>query len=86
MMHEKAAIRYRERARQFAERRNHPDPGRAERAQRHLDWWLDQYADGLLRATEWDANQWGFHSDKWMEAERAEMAKRGGADWPSEII
>lgn len=47
---------------------------------------LDQYADGLLRATEWDAEQWGFSSEKWMRRERVILAHRGGRDWPTEVI
>lgn len=85
MLHEKAAARYHERIRQFADCRNHPDPSESARAHQHLDWWLDQYADSLLRATEWDADQWGFDPDRWMEAERVELARRGGEDWPKEL-
>ncbi len=48
------------------------------------DLYLDQYADALLRATEWDADQWGFNPSRWMEDERAELAARGGRDWPTE--
>lgn len=47
---------------------------------------LDQYADGLLRATEWDAEQWGFDPQKWMIRERLTMAHRGGHNWPTEVI
>lgn len=83
-MHSKAGARHHERIQQFAERRSHPDPGKAQRAQQHLDWWLDRYADGLLQATEWDADQWGFDPDRWMEAERVALARRGGEDWPKE--
>ncbi len=41
---------YHRRIRQFADRRSHPDPGKASRAQRHLDWWLDRYAGHLRKA------------------------------------
>lgn len=51
-----------------------------------VDIVLDRYADSLLRATEWDAGQWGFDPDRWMEAERVELAGRGGCDRPREII
>lgn len=51
-----------------------------------VDIVLDQYADSLLRATEWDAKQWGFDPDRWMEKERVALARRGGRDWPSEVI
>lgn len=37
-----------------------------------LDLWLD-YRD---RATEWDAQGWGFEPDTWMAEERAELVKR----------
>lgn len=37
-----------------------------------LDRWLD-YRD---RATEWDAQNWGFDPDTWMAKERAELVKR----------
>jgi hypothetical protein len=47
---------------------------------------LDRYADSLLRATEWDAMQWGFDPDKWMARERLTIAHRGGRDWPAEVI
>jgi len=36
-----------------------------------LDIWLD-YRD---RATEWDAERWGFNPDTWMLAERRMMDK-----------
>jgi hypothetical protein len=37
------AADYHRRIRQFADRRLHPDAGKAKRAQEHMDWWLDQY-------------------------------------------
>lgn len=73
MMHEKASARQRERiAKAVAD------------APETVDFWLDQYADSLFRATEWDADRWGFDPDRWMEAERAELAARGGSDYPAE--
>lgn len=86
MLHPRAAARFHERLRHFADRRSDGDPGKASRAHEHLDWWLDQYGDSLFRATEWDADQWGFDPDRWMEAERRELAERGGADRPKEMI
>jgi hypothetical protein len=50
------------------------------------DHYLDQYADCLLRATEWDADKWGFDPDRWFEKERFELANRGGCDYPKEVI
>jgi hypothetical protein len=49
-----------------------------------VDAVLDQLYDGTVRATEWDADMWGFDPDRWMEAERVELARRGGTYWPSE--
>jgi hypothetical protein len=40
------------------------------------DYWLDQWIDVTTRATEWDAEHWGFHPDKWMAAERLELEQR----------
>jgi hypothetical protein len=37
---------------------------------------LDQILDVTQRATEWDADQWGFDPDRWMEAERVEINRR----------
>jgi hypothetical protein len=86
-MHDKAATRYHQRILQFADRRNHPDRAKAQRAQEHLDWWLDQYADNLLRATEWDAEQWGFDPDRWMEKERADILNMAHENtYPREVI
>jgi hypothetical protein len=51
-----------------------------------VDILLDQYADSLLRATEWDAGRWGFDPDRWFAAERVQLARRGGTDWPREVI
>lgn len=73
MMHEKARAR-------------HERQIRAARTPGERDAQLDQYADGLLRATEWDADQWGLDPDHWMEAERVELTSRGGRDWPQEAI
>jgi hypothetical protein len=86
VMHEKAAERQRDRLRMAAAALNHPDPVRRADARRALDTWLDAYADSLLRATEWDAGQWGFNPDKWMAAERVQLASRGGCHWPREVI
>jgi len=72
MMHDRASQRYRDRI--------------SKAAPEDVDYWLDQYADVLLRATEWDASQWGFDPDRWMEADRAELASRGGRDWPHEVV
>lgn len=36
---------------------------------RLLDIWVD-YRD---RATEWDADKWGFNPDRWMKREREQM-------------
>jgi hypothetical protein len=74
MMHEKARARYEAMLRDCL-----PWPSQ-------VDTVLDQYADGLLRATEWDAGQWGFDPDRWMEKERAELASRGGQNRPMEVI
>jgi hypothetical protein len=50
------------------------------------DYWLDMYANELLRATEWDARQWGFDPDRWQADERAQLMTRGGRNWPTEVI
>lgn len=50
------------------------------------DTWLDYFIDRELRATEWDAGQWGFDPDKWMAEERKSLAARGGVAWPREVI
>ena len=71
MMHEKARLRIEMRI------RNAPDP-------QAIDAWLDLYYDSAHRATEWDADRWGFDADRWMESERVKLAKRGGPDWPEE--
>jgi hypothetical protein len=44
----------------------------------NADYWLDQWIDATTRATEWDADQWGFNPDRWMAEERAEMDRRVG--------
>lgn len=49
------------------------------------DFYLDHYADCLLRATEWDAQQWGFNPDTWMARERAILQGRGGVNYPEEL-
>lgn len=40
------------------------------------DRWLDEWIDVTTRATEWDADQWGFNPDTWMAEERVEMDRR----------
>jgi hypothetical protein len=50
------------------------------------DFFLDEFADVLLRATEWDAGQWGFDPDRWMETERVRLAEHGGTFWPTEPV
>lgn len=47
---------------------------------------LDELGDATLRATEWDADQWGFDADRWMLLERMALASRGGPFWPREVI
>lgn len=43
---------------------------------RHItDELLDLWFDHQHRATDWDAARWGFNPDRWMETERAEMAR-----------
>lgn len=42
----------------------------------HVDHYLDQWLDYTQRATEWDADLWGFDPTRWMAAERAEMDRR----------
>lgn len=37
---------------------------------------LEQLYDITARATEWDADQWGFGPDVWMARERQEMNRR----------
>lgn len=71
VMHDKARLRLLMRI------RNAPDA-------ESRDAWLDLYNDSELRATEWDAQQWGFNPDKWQAIERAVIASRGGQDWPTE--
>lgn len=50
------------------------------------DWRLDQILAIQQLATEWDADQWGFDPDRWMETERVVLASRGGCDWPTEAV
>lgn len=49
-----------------------------------IDAALDQMHDSATRATNWDADKWGFDPDRWMESERVELMRRGGTDWPTE--
>ena len=70
-MHEKA------RARLVGRLTAATNPGQVDAA-------LDQLYDSASRATNWDAGMWGFDPDRWMEAERVELARRGGTDWPTE--
>lgn len=58
----------------------------AARTPKERDAVLDRYCDSLLRATEWDAQQWGFDPDRWFERERVQLAERGGSFWPVEIV
>lgn len=48
-----------------------------------IDGYLDIRYDITERATEWDAEKWGFHPSKWMEKERAEMSR--GAPTPRSL-
>lgn len=41
----------------------------------NADHYLDEWIDCTTRATEWDADHWGF-APNWMQAERSEMDKR----------
>jgi hypothetical protein len=68
----------------LAERRLRAAVADAVRTGGNVDAALDQYANALLLATEWDAQQWGFDPDRWMEPERVELAQRGGDCWPVE--
>lgn len=38
-----------------------------------VDKLLDQRWDVMHRATEWDAEKWGFDPDRWCEAERVQL-------------
>lgn len=40
---------------------------------RSADYWLDRWLDLTTRATDWDAQAWGFDPVRWMCAERARM-------------
>lgn len=51
-----------------------------------LDDHLDRLVDVLLRATEWDADQWGLDPDRFCDKERRLMearimAENGGRSW-----
>jgi hypothetical protein len=51
--------------------------------------WLDQYADALLRATEWDADQWGLPTEEMKTPLGAILSKAGGEQaelWPREVV
>lgn len=37
---------------------------------------LDKWLDYLYLATAWDAEQWGFDPEGWMQKERAELCSR----------
>lgn len=41
-----------------------------------LDQLLDLYLDYRDRATEWDAEKWGFNPERWMLDERRRMEYR----------
>lgn len=38
-----------------------------------VDELLDRRYDAEYRATEWDADQWGFDPDRWCETERVQL-------------
>lgn len=42
----------------------------------HIDRLLDEWGDYMLRATEWDAQYWGFDDGTWMVQERKNMVKQ----------
>lgn len=66
MMHEKAKARYESMLRDCL-----PWP-------RQVDIVLDQYADSLLRATEWDADQWGLPTEEMKTPLGVILSKAGG--------
>ncbi|MFD6415972.1 hypothetical protein [Streptomyces sp. NPDC060194] len=41
---------------------------------------LDEWVDYRDRATEYDADQWGFNTDLWCAKERAEMDRRAAKE------
>jgi hypothetical protein len=54
-----------------------------------VDALLDQYADNLLRATEWDADHWGLPTPDMIAPLAAILSHAGGRDahlWPREVI
>jgi hypothetical protein len=73
MMHEKSKRRVEAMIRDAL-----PYPGQ-------LDILLDEYADGLLRATEWDADQWNLPTQEIGHA-LAAHARLGGPFWPREVL
>lgn len=90
-MHDKAKRRHEDgikrAVRRYETLRDHGHPEDAARAKAEVDMALDQYADSLLRATEWDADKWGFDSDRWMEAERVQMLEAAeGKTYPKERV
>jgi hypothetical protein len=77
MMHEKARQRFEGMLRDAL-----PWPGQ-------VDILLDEYADNLLRATEWDADQWGLPTPEMRTHLGAILSKAGGSGaclWPREAI
>lgn len=42
---------------------------------RTIDQYLDEWAQIMYCATEWDANKWGFSDESWMVEERKQMSR-----------
>lgn len=77
MMHDKAKKRYESMIRDAL-----PWPGQ-------VDSILDQYADNLLRATEWDADQWGLPEPDMIMPLATILRRAGGRGatlFPREVI
>lgn len=54
-----------------------------------VDALLDQYADSMLRATEWDADQWDLPTTEMLAPLGAILSKAGGRNAelrPAEVI
>ncbi len=49
---------------------------RAASLREQQDSLLDIWIDASTRATEWDADQWGFAPDKWCAQDRRTMEER----------
>ena len=43
---------------------------------KNIDLYLDLLYDAMCRATEWDAEKWGFDPDRWMAEQRVLMERR----------